>query len=448
MLPGRPGRHPARRRRRASRRVTRARRETARDTGVLAVGSAVNGLLAYVFFAVVTRALGADAAAPVSVLWAYWSFAAAALAFPLQHWAARSVTATGSDDHVRRSLPAISAAVLVLAPAIGLLSWLARDALFHSGGVWFPLLVVGSTIGSALTGLVRGMLQAHERFGAVATALVLENAVRVVVSLALVAAGVDSPVAYGLALVLGYVTGLVWPWTLRMTLQGDDHESPLGLLGAASGGQLLGQVVLTGGPVLLALSGGDPAQVTVLFAGLALFRAPYTLSIGMVAQLTARFTRLVVEGRRRALARTRSRLVAATVVLGLLAAPVGAVTGPLLLPLVFGRDVTMPGHLTAVLASGSTVAIGALIATLLLIALGRTTGQVRAWLVAAVPGAAYFALWPAPVLDRTCWVFLVVEVGAFGWMVLEHARGTASLTGDSGRPVRAGAPDDAPDQPG
>ena len=408
----------------------------ARDTLVLAVGSALNGLLAYVFFAIVTRALGAEAAAPVSVLWAYWSFAAAALAFPLQHWAARTVTITGSDHQVQRSLPAISVAILTLAPLIGVLAWLARGPLFHQGGVWFPLLVVGSTVGSALTGLVRGMLQAHERFGAVATALVLENLVRVVVALALVAAGVHDPIAYGLALVAGYVTGLVWPWTLRMTLHGEDHESPLVLLGAASGGQLLGQIVLTGGPVLLALAGGAPAEVTVLFAGLALFRAPYTLSIGMVAQLTARFTRMVVEGRRHALARTRSSLVVGTVVLGVLAAPVGAVAGPVLLPLVFGSDVTLSAGLCAVLASGSTVAIAALITTLLLIALARTPGQVRAWLVAAVPGALFFVLWPAPVLDRTCWVFLIVEVGAFAWMVLEHARGTARLA-DAPAPAAA-----------
>jgi O-antigen/teichoic acid export membrane protein len=407
--------------------VTR-RRAAARDTVVLAVGSALNGLLAYVFFAVVTRTLGAEAAAPVSVLWAYWSFAAAALAFPLQHWAARTVTITGSDHQVQRSLPAISVAILCLAPLIGLLAWVAREPLFHRGDLWFPLLVVGSTVGSALTGLVRGMLQAHERFAGVATSLVLENLVRVVISLVLVATGNHDPVAYGLALIAGYVTGLVWPWALKMTLQGEDHESPLVLLGAASGGQLLGQIVLTGGPVLLALAGGAPAEVTVLFAGLALFRAPYTLSIGMVAQLTARFTRMVVERRQQALARTRSSLVLATVVLGLLAAPVGAVVGPVLLPLVFGSDVTLSGRLSAVLASGSTVAIAALITTLLLIALGRTTGQVRAWLIAAVPGAIYFALWPAPVLDRTCWVFLIVEIGAFGWMVLEHSRGTARLT--------------------
>lgn len=404
------------------------RRAAARDTLVLAIGSALNGLLAYVFFAIVTRALGAEAAAPVSVLWAYWSFAAAALAFPLQHWAARTVTITGSDHQVQRSLPAISVAIVALAPLIGILTWLAREPLFHRGDLWFPLLVVGSTVGSALTGLVRGMLQAHERFAAVATSLVAENLVRVVVSVVLVAAGNHDPVAYGLALIAGYVTAFFWPWALKMTLHGQDHESPLALLGAASGGQLLGQIVLTGGPVLLALAGGAPAEVTVLFAGLALFRAPYTLSIGMVAQLTARFTRMVVESRRRALARTRSSLVLATVVLGVLAAPVGAIAGPALLPLIFGSDVTLSAELSAVLASGSTVAIASLITTLLLIALGRTTGQVRAWLVAAVPGALYFALWPAPVLDRTCWVFLIIEIGAFAWMVVEHSRGTARLT--------------------
>jgi O-antigen/teichoic acid export membrane protein len=402
-------------------------RRVARDSGFLAMGSLLSGLLAYVFFAIVTRALGAETAAPVSVLWAYWSFAAAALAFPLQHWAARSVTATGGEHAVQRSLPVVVAAVLAISPVIGLAAWLARDPLFHRDDMWFPLLVVAATVGSALTGVVRGMLQARERFGAVALALVLENLVRCVFSLGLAAAGNHDPVAYGMALVAGYVIVLFWPWTLRMTLHGDDHESPLALIGGASGGQLLGQVALTGGPVLLALAGGAPAEVTVLFAGLALFRAPYTLALGMVAQLTARFTTLVVQRRSDALGRIRSRLVVATVALAVLAAPVGALVGPRILPLVFGDDVRMAGRLTAVLASASTVAIGCLVTTLLLIALGRTGGQVRAWMLAAVPGAVYFALWPAPALDRSCWAFLVVEAIAFAWMVVEQARGTATL---------------------
>ena len=48
------------------------------------------------------------------------------------------------------------------------------------------------------------------------------------------------------------------------------------------------------------MAGGAPAEVTAIFAGLALFRAPYTLAVGLVAALTGRLTALVVRvaGRR------------------------------------------------------------------------------------------------------------------------------------------------------
>ena len=64
----------------------------------LAAGSVVSGLLAYVLFALLTRGLGAEAAAPVSVLWTQWTFAAAALTFPLQHWVTRSMVAGHAGD--------------------------------------------------------------------------------------------------------------------------------------------------------------------------------------------------------------------------------------------------------------------------------------------------------------------------------------------------------------
>ena len=51
---------------------------------------------------------------------------------------------------------------------------------------------------------------------------------------------------------------------------------PLAFVAGAAGGSCSARCVLTGGPVLLAPAGGAPAEVTALFAGLALFRAPYT----------------------------------------------------------------------------------------------------------------------------------------------------------------------------
>jgi O-antigen/teichoic acid export membrane protein len=400
-----------------------------RDTSALAIGSAASGLLAYVFFALVTRALGSAAAAPVSVLWAYWSFAGAALTFPLQHWIARSVVAHGGERSVRTALPGVLRwSVLAGVVTFGA-SWLGRDLLFGSGDLWFPLLVAAVTLASAAMGIVRGVLTARRRFRAVGLGLVSENLLRSAAALALMLAGVHEPVAYGLCLLLGYAAVAAWPSAFRLSRGGTDGDgdSPWVFLAGAGGGQVIGQVVLTGGPVVLALAGGSPAEVTALFAGLALFRAPYTLALGLVSQLTGWFSRLVVRRDTAALRRLRRQVLVLTLVGSAGAALVGALLGPVLLPLVFGEDVTLAAGRTLVLAVGSTVAMANLVVTLMLLALGRTGVLIRAWLLAWLPGVAWFLVAGVPVLDRTCVAFLVVEVAAFGLLVREESRGTAAL---------------------
>ncbi|MGI8435016.1 MAG: hypothetical protein ACR2LE_09835, partial [Nocardioidaceae bacterium] len=263
-------------------------RVRASSTTALALGSAANGLLAYVFYALVTRHLGATASAPVSVLWTYWSFAAAALTFPLQHWIARSVAAHAGEAMVRAGLPSVVAAVVAAGVAAGLLGWWGRNALFSRGDLWFPLLVGWVTLGAGFTGVVRGGLSARHRFGAVALALAAENALRCAAAVGLIVVGSRAPLLFGACLAAGSLVGLAWPGSFRFSSggsQGDGSDgggttaapsAALAFLGGAAGGQVIAQAVLTGGPVVLALSGGTAAQVTALFAGLALFRAPYT----------------------------------------------------------------------------------------------------------------------------------------------------------------------------
>jgi len=399
-----------------------------RDTSALAVGAALSGVLAYVFFALVTNTLGSVRAAPVSVLWAYWSFAGAALTFPLQHWISRSVPAHGGERAIREALPGVLLVSLGVAVLAGAAAWLARDLLFHSGRTWFPVLVGAVTLGSAVMGIVRGVLTARRRFAAVASGLVAENAVRCVGAAALMAAGVRDPVAFGLCLLAGYATVLAWPSAFRLERNGAPRdESALTFLGGAAGGQLIGQAVLTGGPVVLALAGGSARDITALFAGLALFRAPYTLALGLVSQLTGRFTWLVVQRRDHVLRRIRWWLVRLTVAGSAGAALVGGLVGPPLLRLVFGEDVTLPSRLTVVLAIGSTVAMANLVVTLVVLAHGRTPALIRAWALALVPGGLWFLVAGLPALDRTCWAFLVVEAAAFGLLLLEESRRTARL---------------------
>ncbi|WP_344304607.1 hypothetical protein [Nocardioides bigeumensis] len=382
----------------------------------LAVGSIVSGVLAYVFFAVVTRALGATDAAPVSVLWAWWGFAAAGVTFPVQHWVARSVTADGSEGPVGGALPRVVLLVLLASVASWLLAWLLRETLFDGIGA-FPLLVGAVTALSGLMGLVRGLLAARARFGAVGAVLVAENALRCLVAALLVAVGSRSPAAYGFALLAGYAACLAWPSAWRPRGSGAARPSAA-FLGGAAGGQLVGQAVLTGGPVVLALGGGAPAEVTALFAGLALFRAPYTLAVGQVSALTTRVTDLVVGGRTDRVRRLHRGVVAATVVAAPLAALVGGLLGPPALRLVFGADAALAGRPSALVAVGTTVAVAGLVLTVLAMAHDRAPSIALAWVVALVPGAAAYALVDDS-LDRVVVAFVVVE--AVAWLGLSLA---------------------------
>lgn len=408
-----------------------------RSTTALATGSLVTGVLAYVFFAVTTRALGPETAAPVSVLWTYWSFSGAALTFPLQHWIARSVAAHGTSGPVRAALPRVLGIVAVGAVAVGLASWVLRESLFHRQDAWFPSLVALVTVSSAYLGLVRGGLTAARRFVALALALVSENAVRCAGALALMIAGVRASVGYGLCLVAGGLVGLLWPRAVHFG--GSDSppttESALAFLGGAAGGQLLGQVVLTGAPVLLALSGGDAADVTALFVGLALFRAPYQLALGMVSQLTGRLTTLVVHGRRAALRRVRAAVVVLTVAAAAAAGAVGALVGPALIRLVFGSEVRLAALPTSLVAVGSAVALANLVMTITVMAQGRTGAVVRAWVAGILCAAVYFTSTGVASLERTCWTFLIAEVVAFVVLLVEEARGTARLAPHAASPT-------------
>ncbi len=409
--------------------VSNVMRAPARDTTALAVGSAANGILAYVFYVLATRHLGAEVAAPVSILWTYWSFAAAALTFPIQHWIARSLAAHRGDGAVRQALPMVIALVLVASLAVGLLAWLGRDALFHRGDAWFPALVAWVTVGSGLVGVARGSLSARNRFHSVGLLLAAENALRCGGAVLLIVAGVPSSVGFGICLAAGSLVVLLWPSALRFTpdSQRQGAESPLGLLGGAAGGQVVGQAIMTGGPVALALSGGTAVEVTALFAGLALFRAPYTLAVGLVSQLTGRLTRAVIEGRQAALRKVRISIVVAAPASAVAAGAVGSVAGPLLVRLVFGPQVRLGELPAALIAVGSALAMANLVLTIVIIAEGRGGALTRAWIIGATGGAACFWLAGAAPLGRVCWAFAAAEAVAFASLLVVEAGGSARM---------------------
>jgi len=383
---------------------------TRRAPAALAAGSVASGLLAYLLFALLTRGLGAEAAAPVSVLWTLWAFASAGLSFPLQHWITVSVVA-GRESDVRGSAATVGGLVAAVSLLVGLITWLLRDDLFHRDDAWFPVLVVLVLLACAAVGVLRGGLAGRGRFAAVAWSLVAENGLRCVLVGGLLLADVDAPEIHGLALVAGGLVA-VWPSAWRFS-RGVARSGAFAFLGGAATGQTVAQVVLTGGPVLLALLGGSPMEVTALFAALALFRAPYQVALGVLPQLAERVTTYVATDavdRLRALARW---LAVVTVVAVPLAGVFGAVIGPWLLRLVFGSSVDVGAEVAAVVAAGSTLAVANVVLMVAALVGERPLRVVGAWAVAVLAGAvAAVALAGLAPVPRTAAVFLAAEAVA------------------------------------
>ncbi|NUR06315.1 MAG: hypothetical protein HOQ22_02590 [Nocardioidaceae bacterium] len=405
---------------------TGTRRARKRDTSALAVASALTGLLAYVVFAVTTRTLGPSDAAPVSVLWTYWSFAGAALTFPIQHWVTSTVALHG-EGSVRAAGRRVALVVAGVCVVAGLLAYAGRELLFHRDDLWFPMMVVLVTAGSAVVGLSRGGLAAHERFLALGVNLVGENALRCVLIGGLALAGVDSPVPYGLALVAGSLIVVVQPRALVFHAGGSTGGNALHFLTGSGVAQLLAQVVLTGGPVLLALTGGSAAQVTAMFAALALFRAPYLLALGVVSQLNGVVARVVARGDLSPLRRLRTLIGVGTVVAAALAGAVCTLLGPPVLRLVFGPDLSFGRLEAGVVGAACVVAVGNLVCTVTVMVRGRSPRLVVAWVAGlAVAAIAFVALLGIDPTDRASVAFLVAEVVAFAVLLREQTLGAGS----------------------
>lgn len=385
-------------------------RVSSRDSAFLALSSGINGLLAYVFFMLASRSLGAEAAAPVSVLWSYWAAAAAVVTFPVQHWTIRRFTRDGHEGAVAGSLLALSAVVAGFAFVAGVVAFVLREQLFDGDGLAFPAMVVAVTLGSFFMGVVRGVLSGRRRYRATGASLVAEGAVRALAAGAVTLAG-GGAVAFGVALVVGPLSGLAWAPDLRLGSAPPGAtvpRNPLAPLSGIAGGSLVAQLVLTGAPVLLAVHGGASAQVTALFLALAVWRAPYLVAMGVTPQLTTALTRLALAGPRRVL-RTARATVGLVLGTALVSAALGATVVQPLLRLIFGSDISL-GRLTlAVLGVGTAFALGNLVLLLTLLALGRSKVSTGAWVAALLVAGAWLALSPLPSLSTIVGAFVVAE---------------------------------------
>jgi len=386
-------------------------RNLRRDSSVLMAGSVANGLLAYVFVVMGTRTLGAEAFASVAVLWGFWAFSGAALAFPIQHWVIRQIEIDGESRGVAAALPRLALAAIGVALAEGLVGVLFGERLFGSTTWLWPAAIVVLALGTATLGLVRGLLAGRGDFGGAAAVIGGENLARVVAAVVMIGVW-RSPEGFAVALLCGPLIALGWSSVVRDLKDPRGVPPKIRLAGTSGLGSVLSQTILHGGPVVLAVIGGSPTEVTILFSTLALFRAPYLIGIGLTLRSTGPVSRMVIAGDYRGIARLGALIAVIASALAGIAAVVSAFIGPTAVALVFGESTRPERWVAAAAAAASVLAIAGLWQFVGLIASGRERALVTSWVAALVTAGLTVAFFPGAGTTRVVAAFVAGEVVA------------------------------------
>ncbi|MGH2917303.1 MAG: lipopolysaccharide biosynthesis protein [Solirubrobacteraceae bacterium] len=397
---------------------------TKRGALVLSAGTLASGVLAYAFNVLAARALGPEGYGPIAVLWAAVFLLAVVLFRPLEQTLSREIaerSAHGIDSRpVIRSVVRLGIGITIGMTLICVaLSGPITDGLFD-GHASLTLALGAGVIGYCLSYLVRGVLGGVRWFGGYGTLLFADGAIRLAVALPLVfVASIEvAALAIVLAAVGGALAPLLAPKRRLSTHLVRPGSAPFELghvlrfAGPVTAVAVSEQVLVSGGPLLIVLAGGEGAVAAagVVFAATMLVRAPVFLFQGVSAALLPSLTRLDALGHTarfwRAVLRTLSVLALFS---GLLVAGALAV-GPEAMHALYGSGFEVSRTDLTVLTAGIGCYLLAATLSQALLARARATAAGAIWVSSAVVFVAVELLVGGSALHRVSVAFAAASL--------------------------------------
>jgi O-antigen/teichoic acid export membrane protein len=320
----------------------------------MSIGTLASGVLAYAFNVLAARALGPAAYGAVGALWGAMFLLAVLLFRPIEQTVSRAIA-----DHLARgedARPAVRAAAwltaLVTTAAVAglLLAWAPITDRLFGGEPVLTAALIGGVAGYALSYFARGLVGGVQWFGGYGLVLLADGAIRFVLALPLliVASQTVAAVAIAAAAAGGALAPLVSRRrsVLRRLAGGTRGEFALGsaVRFAMPAAVIAGceQVLVSGGPLLVLIAGGEGAAAAagVLFAATLLVRAPVFLLQGVQASLLPSLTTFRARGEEASLHRATVKV--ALILAGFAAAlAAGAlVAGPFAMTVLYGDEFT------------------------------------------------------------------------------------------------------------
>jgi O-antigen/teichoic acid export membrane protein len=393
-----------------------------RDAALLSAGTIGSGVLAYAFNVLAARALGPEAFGAVGALWAGMFLLAVLLFRPLEQTVSRTVAdlvARGADARAAVRVTAwLGGGVALVACLACLAAWVPLTDRVFGGRPALTLALVAGLAGYALSYFARGLAGGVRWFGGYGLVLLADGGVRLLLALPLFIWA--STTLAGVAIAAAAVGGALAPLLSRdrgelRRVDGGGERAPFALGAAARfaapAAVMAGceQILLSGGPLIVLIRGGQGAAATagVLFAAALLVRAPVFLFQGVAASLLANFTTFRAEGdfARMHRATVKVALICAGVAL---AGAVGAiVAGPFAMDLLYGSGFSATRGDLALLSVGIGGFLAASTFSQALLASDEAGAAAWRWSLATAAFVTMQLTLPGDAFTRVCVGFAV-----------------------------------------
>ena len=361
-----------------------------RGTTMMVVGAMVGGVSAYLFHAWGGRSLGAEAYAPIGVMWTGAFITVAVLYLPLEQWVTREVTQTRNPLSGGRGLVLGVMAVAMAAAAVAT-GWTLSSLTEQVGTHVIQMLLLMLGYGCFWTG--KGMLQGRGRYGRVGWMLCAEGVVRLVVEWVVLETG-------------GEATGLGWamvaaPWVVflfgfwRGEVPGRPASAGAVFIQQYVLGALAAHILVAAAPLVVTYMGATAAQVSAVFIVFVLFRAPLTLMYSLQGRILPPLVRMMTRGEEESLRRLGVKLWVWSAGCAVLAGLVGYLVGPLVVEVLMGSTFVPSAPVAALVAAGTMAAAGVQLMGQILVAGSRTGRLATAWVVGLATAALITAVIPS-----------------------------------------------------
>jgi O-antigen/teichoic acid export membrane protein len=405
----------------------------------MSIGTLASGVLAYVFNVLAARSLGPESYGAIGALWAGMFLVAVLLFRPVEQTVSRAVAdqvARGEDARPAvRSAAKLTAIIAALAVVVCLAAWRPiTDGLFGGEPVLTVALIAG-VLGYAASYFARGLAGGVRWFGGYGLVLLADGAIRVLIAVPLLF--VASPTIAAVAIAGAAIGGALAPLFSRRRsklsrlegVRGEGYPMSKAVRFALPAGVIAGceQILISGGPLLVLIAGGDgaPAAAGVLFAATLLMRAPVFLFQGVAASLLPNLTTFRAQGDEARLHRATALTALALASLAAVMAAGALVGGPTAMQLLYGDAFVATRIDLALLALGIGGFLAACTFCQALLARGQGGAAALRWSAAALTFVALQLTLQGTPFHRVAVAFAIASALAGGLLMASAWRGRA-----------------------